>query len=129
MVTINSPQDEIYREVFRSSHSLGYKTYDFLPAKDASYPFVYIGEQWDADVATKSVIYGIVTQRIHIYHDYKKRGDLAVMLSKIKQELRKLNKTKSFYLSVVRINSQMLPDNSTAQSLLHGIIEVEIKFN
>jgi len=129
VVTINSPQLEIFNAIFKISHNLGFSTYDYLPAKETNYPFVYLGEQFDVDVANKSTITGIVTQRIHIYHDYKKRGDMAIMINELKTELRKLNKSKTFHLSVGRLSAQMIPDNSTAAPLIHGILEVDIKFN
>lgn len=129
MVTIDSPQSQIYNEIFKLSLSLGYETFDFLPANSVEYPFVYVGEQFDVDTANKSTITGVVTQRIHVYHDYTMRGELATMINKIKYELRELKSTDSFYIHIRGISSQLLQDNTTAQSLLHGIIEVELKFN
>jgi len=124
-----SPQQQIFNEVFKVCLSLGYDTYDYLPANEAKYPFVFVGEQFDSDIATKTIIYGEVQQRIHLYHDHKRRGDLTTMMSNIKRELRKLKHTNNFYISVKNINSQILPDNSTAQALVHGIIEVEFQFH
>src|SRR5690625_629730 len=114
-----SPQQQIFNEVYKVCLSLGYKTYDYLPADEVAYPFVYVGEQFDQDTATKSIIYGNVQQRIHLYHDYKKRGDMSQMMNNIKRELRKLKHTKNFYITVRNINTQILPDNTTAQSLVH----------
>lgn len=124
-----SPQQQIFNEVYKVCLSLGYSTYDYLPADEVAYPFVYVGEQFDQDIATKSIIYGNVQQRVHLYHDYRKRGDMSQMMNNIKRELRKLKHTKNFYITVININSQILPDNTTAQSLVHGIIEVDFKFN
>lgn len=126
---MKSPQQQIFDACFKVSHALGYRTFDYLPAKDAGYPFVFVGEQFDQDRATKTIIYGRVQQRIHIYHDYKKRRELTTMIDSIKRELRKLKNTESFYISVKNIESRILPDNSTAQALLHGIIEVDFQFN
>jgi|SRR5690625_698482 len=123
------PQQQIYNKVFEVCLSLGYDTYDYLPANKAKLPFVFLGEQFDSDIATKSIIYGHVQQRIHLYHDHKKRGNLTTMMNNIKRELRKIKHTNNFYISVKNINSQTLPDNSTAQSLVHGIIEVEFQFH
>lgn len=124
-----SPQQQIFNEVYKVCANLGYATFDYLPAKDTSYPFVFLGEQFDQDIPTKTVIYGNVQQTIHLYHDYRKRGDIAAMMVNIKQELRKLKHTKNFYITVKKINSRILPDNSTAQSLVHGVIEVDFQFN
>lgn len=126
---MKSPQQQIFDACFKTSQALGYRTFDYLPAKDVEYPFVFVGEQFDQDKATKTIIYGRVQQRIHIYHDYKKRGELTTMIDSIKHELRKLKHTKNFYISVKNIESRTLPDNSTAQALLHGVIEVDFQFN
>lgn len=126
---MKSPQQQIYDAVFLVAYNLGYSVFDYLPAKDAKYPFVFVGEQFDQDRTTKSIIYGRVQQRIHIYHDYKKRRELSTMTDSIKRELRKLKRTETFYISVKNIESRILPDNSTAQALLHGVIEVDFQFN
>ena len=129
MVIIKSPQHQIYDAVFSASEKLGYATFDYLPSDKTAYPFVFIGEQFDQDRATKSVIYGRVQQRIHIYHNYKKRRELTTMIDAIKRESRKLKHTETFYVSVKNIESRIIPDNSTAQALLHGFIEIEFQFN
>ena len=124
-----SPQQQIFNEVFKVCLSLGYDTYDYLPANEAKYPFVFVGEQFDDDIATKSIIYGDVVQRIHLYHNHTRRGDLTTMMDNIKRALRKIKHTNNFFISVKRISGQTLPDNTTAQSLVHGIIEVEFQFH
>lgn len=126
---MKSPQQSIYDALFQASLSLGYKTYPYLPAKDAAYPFVYVGEQFDNDRPTKSVIYGDVITRLHIYHDYRKRSELTGMIDNLKREIRKLKRADGFALNVKRINSQTLLDTSTPDSLYHGIVEVNITFN
>ena len=129
MVYIYSPQQQIYNEVYKVCLALGYPTFDYLPANDVGYPFVFIGEQFDQDKANKTIATGNVQQTIHLYHDYTRRGDLANMVVAIKSKLRELKHTKNFYISVNSINSRVIPDNTTAQSLLHGVIEVDFKFN
>lgn len=124
-----SPQQAIYDAIFQASLTLGYKTYPYLPAKEATYPFVYVGEQFDNDRNTKSVIYGGVIQRIHIYHDYRKRSELTGMMDDLKSEIRKLRRADGFALNIKRINGQTLLDTSTTFPLYHGIVEVNITFN
>src|SRR5699024_9989508 len=98
-------------------------------AKDAAYPFVYVGEQFDNDRNTKSAIYGDVIQRIHIYHDYRKRSELTGMMDNLKREIRKLKRADGFALNIKRINAQTLLDTSATEPLYHGIVEVNITFN
>ncbi|MBW8350779.1 DUF3168 domain-containing protein [Bacillus sp. IITD106] len=128
-VDLKSPQQQVFDAVFLASFLLGYKTFDYLPAKETTYPFVYIGEQTDQDRRTKSLIYGRVQQTIHIYHDYKKRRELTTMMDKLKVECRKLKQTENFYLTFKNITSRTLIDTSTGEPLLHGVIEVEFQFN
>lgn len=126
---MKSPQQSIYDAVFATSLNLGYSTYPYLPAKDVSYPFVFVGEQFDSDLTTKSGIYGLVTQTIHIYHDYKKRRELTDMMNALKWEIRKLKKADNYYLAVRNIDSRTLIDNTTGEPLWNGIIEIEFRFN
>lgn len=126
---MKSPQQAIYDALFQVSLSLGYSTYPFLPAKDATYPFVYVGEQFDNDRNTKTLVYGDVTTRLHLYHDYRKRSELTGMMDNLKHEIRKLRYADGFSLNIKRINAQTLLDTSTPDPLYHGIIEVAITFN
>lgn len=126
---MKSPQQSIYDAIFKAALSLGYSTYPYLPAKEAKLPFVYVGEQFDADRSTKSVIYGDVMQRVHLYHDYTKRGDLTGMMDAIKREVRKLKRADGFYININRINAQTLLDTTVTPALLHGVIEINITFN
>lgn len=126
---MKSPQQQIFDAVFKVCKTLGYDTYDYLPANQVKYPFVFIGEEFDSDQANKSTVTGRVHQTIHIYNDYRKRGDTTTMMDNIKRELRKLKHTRNFYINLRNINSKTLPDNSTAQALIHGIVEVEFSFN
>lgn len=123
------PQQQIYDKVYAVCLALEFKTYDYLPADREEYPFVYVGEQSDVDRANKSTVTGLVMQTIHFYGDYRKRGDLSVMMNDLKRELRRVKHTKNFYITIKNINSRTLPDNSTARRLIHGIVEVEFSFN
>lgn len=129
MVVILSPQAQIFNTVYSVCHGINENTFDYLPANDTVYPFIYVGEQMDIDRANKSTITGLVTQTIHVYNDYKRRGDTTQIMDSIKRELRKLRHTKNFYINVRKINSQTLLDTSTARTLTHGIVEVEFSFN
>lgn len=124
-----SPQQQIFDAVFKASLKLGYATFDYLPADKVGYPFVYIGERFDQDRKTKQHLYGDVQQRIHIYHDYKKRRELTDMMDKLKTEIRRIKHTENFYITVKGLNSQTLLDTTTSNTLLHGILEVDFTFN
>lgn len=120
-----SPQQQIYDAVFLSSINLGYSTFDYLPADDEKYPFVYVGEQFDQDLQTKTSVYGRVQQSVHIYHSHRQRRTLTTMMNNLKSEFRKLKHTENFYVSVKSVTSQIIPE----EKLLHGFIEVEFQFH
>lgn len=124
-----SPQQQIFDAIFKTSEALGYRTFDYLPANDAGYPFVYIGEQFDQDRNLKDVVIGTVEQTIHVYETQRKRRALTDMMDNLKRDIRKLKHTENFYISSININARTIPDNSTPQPLWHGIIEVTLKFN
>ena len=128
-VDLKSPQQQVFDAVFLASYLLGYRTVDFLPPKDYTMPFVYVGEYFDQDRRTKDLLYGNMQLTLHIYHDYKKRRELTTMMDKLKVECRKLKQTENFYLTFKNITSRTLIDTSTGEPLLHGIIEVEFQFH
>ncbi len=126
---LKAPQQQVYDAVFLASMNLGYRTVNYLPAKDFGYPFVFVGEQSDQDYRTKDVIYGRVQQTVHVYHSNSKRRDLTTMMNNLKTEFRKLKHTENFYVTCKSITAQTLMDNTDTEPLLHGIIEVEFQFN
>lgn len=126
---MKSPQQAIFDAVYAASLRLGYATYDYLPARDAAYPFVFVGEQFDQDMQTKTNLYGRVQQTIHLYHSYRKRGELTAMMDALKVELRRLKRVEGFSLVCRNISARTLIDDSTTDTLIHGIVEVEFQFN
>lgn len=126
---MKSPPQQIFDAVFASSLKLGYTTYDYLPANQVAYPFVYIGEQFDQDLRNKTNVYGRVQQTVHIYHDYRKRRELTSMMDALKADFRRYRRTENFYVTCKNINSRTIPDNTAGEPLLHGIIEVEFQFH
>ncbi len=120
-----SPQQQIFDAVFLLSMNLGYSTFDYLPPKEEEYPFVYVGEQSDFDLQTKTSVYGRVEQSIHIFHTHKQRRTLTTMINNLKTEFRKLKYTDNFYVTVKGINTRIIPE----EKLLHGLIRVEFQFN
>jgi len=126
---MKSPQQQIYDAVFKASLELGYKTLDYLPPHGESYPFVFVGEQFDQDRRTKLFIFGDVQQTVHIYHDYKKRRELTDMMNELKRKMREIKRTENFYVDCTGIESQTLIDSDGTRTLLHGILEFEFTFH
>lgn len=124
-----SPHYQIYNRVFSELLALGYKTYDYLPKTEAGLPFVYIGEQINVDTANKSTVTGEMLQTLHVYGGLRQRKQVYEMINNIKFVMRKIKKTDNFYISVRGVSDQLLLDDSGTTELLHGIVEIEFKFN
>ena len=102
----------------------------FLPPEDTPYPFIYLADVRQSDSQTKIGMIGTVTQTIHVWHnDPEKRGTVSSMLLKIKEICTRLEKTGNFDWILTSINTRILPDTTTKQPLLHGVIEAVFKFS
>jgi len=126
------PQQELFTTLLVNIKNLGYDVYDgSLPPASASYPFVYMGEnQLVDDYGNKTAVWGNVFQTIHVWHNNPcKRGTVSAMLLAIKDVARGIQYTNSFYWEIKNLTQRILPDDSTDRTLLHGILELEYKFN
>jgi hypothetical protein len=67
---------------------------------------------------------------LHVWHNNtRQRGTLSKMLLEVKEVCRSTRNTNNFSWAVRNISQQIIPDNTTAQPLLHGIIEAEFYFS
>lgn len=125
------PQQEIFTRLLVDLKALGYDVYDgALPPEDTAYPFIYLADSQLIDEENKTAVFGNVSQTIHVWHsNFKQRGTVSQMLLDIKTVCRKINKTNNFAWSVRGMNQQILPDSTTKQPLLHGVLIVEFKFS
>lgn len=107
------------------------QVYDtFLPPEGTPCPFVYLADSDLTDKANKTAVFGNVSQTIHVWHDNpRQRGTVSQMLLQIKQICRHLEHTGNFSWSVQGLNQRILPDTTTNQPLLHGIVEVTFLFS
>lgn len=128
-VNFKSPQQQLFDAIFRASLDLGYRTFDYLPANDAGYPFVFIGEQFDQDRRTKQFLFGDVQQTIHVYNSIRNRRETTTMIDRLKVECRKLKRTENFYVTCKNVTGRIIQDDSTPNVLWHGIIEAEFTFH
>ena len=102
----------------------------FLPPEGTPCPFVYLADSDLTDKANKTAVFGNVSQTIHVWHDNpRQRGTVSQMLLHIKQICRHLEHTGNFSWSVQGLNQRILPDTTTNQPLLHGIVEVTFLFS
>lgn len=126
------PQQELFLAVRERLVSLFGEDnlYDaFLPPEGAVYPFVYLADSWLVDDPNKGAVFGRAYQTVHFWHNNpRKRGTLTNMILKTKQVAHKLTKTTNFTWICVSTNQRILHDTTTAQPLLHAVIELEFKF-
>lgn len=128
---MHDPQQELFSELKIRLEEKGYAVYDgFLPPEGTAYPFIYLGDTQQTDDENKTAVFGNVFQTIHVWHNNpKRRGDLSQMLLAIKQTCRAIKRTSTFAWSVRNISQRIVPDNTTSVPLLHGVLDVEWKFN
>lgn len=125
------PQQELFTALLLALRKQGYDVYDgALPPEDTPYPFVYLGGSRQTDEPNKSLLFGVVYQTIHVWHDNpKQRGTVSAMLSAIKTTCRTLGTTAHFAWFVREVDQRILPDNTTKTPLLHGVLDVAIQFS
>ena len=124
------PQQELFTELLIRIKAEGYDVYDgFLPPEGTPYPFVYLADSQQTDVANKSAVFGSVYQTIHVWSSTpKNRGTVSEMLLGIKNICRKVRDTDNFTWLLKNVSQRIMPDSTTTEPLLHGIIEAEFKF-
>lgn len=102
--------------------------YDYLPNSDAPYPFVQIGEGNHEDlISNKDVIFGNLSQSIHVWGYVDNRALFEDMSWSIEQSMRSLHATPNYYVKLVDMTSNSVVDTSTHDTLLHAVIEAEFK--
>ena len=125
------PQQELFTELLKEIKKSGYGVYDgFLPPDGTPYPFIYLADSQQSDDANKTAVFGNVYQTIHVWHNNpRQRGTVSKMLLAIKSACRRLDHTENFAWNVRNVNQRILPDTTTKQPLLHGLLEIEFSFS
>ena len=125
------PQQELFTELLTEIKKSGYGVYDgFLPPDGTPYPFIYLADSQQSDDANKTAVFGNVYQTIHVWHNNpRQRGTVSKMLLAIKSVCRRLDHTENFAWNVRNVNQRILPDTTTKQPLLHGLLEIEFSFS
>ena len=125
------PQQELFSKLLMQLKDKGYDVYDgFLPPEGTQYPFVYMADSTQTDTANKTALFGSVYQTIHVWHNNPmQRGLVSAMLLEAKTICRNINKTANFNWSLRSVDQRILPDNTTKQPLLHGVLELHFDFD
>ena len=118
-----------------------FSTYDtVLPEVGTSYPFFYIGESFQNDELLKNSVVGTINLTVHYWTDQvRARGKAVEDMRKFKSALYESENTlenedentsnDEIKVHFLRANSRVLADNSTANPLLHGVIELYFSFS
>lgn len=126
-----NPYNEIYRHLFGVSEALGYETYDYLPDSEASYPFVFLGEQFSKDVQTKTKLRGNTNIIIHIFSYERRRKDVEMMMDTLNRAIYGIGYTTNFYWIVngAKNAQHIFHENQDGGSpLVHGVLDVTLEF-
>lgn len=101
----------------------------FLPSEGTSYPYVYIGNsQLVDDYGNKTMILGTITQVVDVWHNNpRKRGELSEIMMIVKDVARQISRTSSFAFQISNISQRILPDTSTSEPLMHGVLELDFR--
>lgn len=128
MYNKKSAQDAIFDEVMVQCLKVHNAVYPYIAPPKTPLPFVYVGEQYDNDTYTKGNVHGYVTQRVHIYGEINKRGDVGVLASSIRNRLRALNRAGGYQVNCRDSNQTVMVDQSTTTPLWHYVVEVQYKY-
>lgn len=129
------PQQELFseflvllKEKYKGTDIGVYDT--FLPPDDTPYPFVYLADCTESDQATKSEIVGEVSLTVKVWHDNpRQRGMVSGILADIKKICWSIEHTEHYSWNMKRPTQRILPDTTTKQPLLMGILEVGFQFS
>lgn len=123
-----NPYLEIFDTIMELSQEAGYDTFDYLPDESQAYPFVYVGYQQNIDQITSTRLLGTTHIQIDVYAEYDRRFEVSRILNDLLNIISHHKKTKNFNYNVVNSQSQLLGDNTTDIPLIHGVLEIEIKY-
>lgn len=102
-------------------------TYDHLPNGNAKYPFAYIGESINTKTMNNDLL-GSALQSIHLYGTLSQRRQLDDYSKLIHDRLMMQDPQHNYHLKITSYMQRSLQDNSTAQPLIHVIIDVDFLY-
>lgn len=128
MSDLIDPYIEIYEHVFKLSEALGYSTFDYIPDETASYPFVFVGEQFSEDYRTKTLMRGETNLIIHVYSHERQRRTINTMMAFLNQAINNINYTDHFKWEVINNKIHSMYENDKSNPLVHGIFDITLNF-
>lgn len=119
------PEQAIFDELFKVSKSKGYQTFLELPPTKTSYPFVVMGESYLTPQATSSYLVGEVEMVIHIWGTIKQRKKVSDCIADLIQGFGEIRYAGGYQVAIRDSRIRTIKDNSTLETLYHGILELD----
>ena len=121
-----NPEQRVFTDIRRILINLfGEKSvYDYLPPEGTEYPFIRVGEVFSQRRRLhKDDLNGDMQVSLHFWHDNtRQRGTFTKMMHDAEVAL-----IGEYGVRGEDINTRVIDDNTTSVTLLHGILEINIK--
>lgn len=121
-----TPSNAIFREVMRVCRGV-VSTYDYLPDGNTEYPFIFVGSVSNEDENNSDLI-GEANIDVDIYGLRTDRNVLDEIQRLLHNEFRALSDAYGYSLRVVRIITDVRPDNTDRQPLLRVMLRLTINY-
>ena len=121
-----TPNHDLFRKIFAISDAR-VDTYDYLPNSDASYPFVYIGENNGSDTPNNDLI-GTARQTVHIYGIRADRAKIDNISAYLENVLKHLKEGYEYNFNHRTTEKQVIADNTDIQPLLHIVLDITFSY-
>ena len=115
----------LYDGIFQKCLDLGYNTFDYLPPTTTKYTLIYLIEVSVIQKPTKNIWLGEATITINVWGDGKDRKAITNIMDDLIKNLREV---EHFKIVPKEIYMRVLKDNTTSNTLWHGILELKYKF-
>ena len=121
-----TPNHDLFRKIFAISDAR-VDTYDYLPDADASYPFVYVGENNGSDTPNNDLI-GTARQTVHIYGIRKNRSKIDNVSAYLENTVKYFKEGYEYNFNHLTTDKQVIADNTDVQPLLHVVLDITFSY-
>ena len=114
---------ELFNSLFEFAKKvIGYDTFDSLPTKQTSYPFIVLDNMEDSQVNLKTDIFGKTTITVHVWGSEEMRSEVTNATGKLLFTKEIESPNYRFQTRYSKNTSQIINDTSVANTkLIHGI--------
>lgn len=123
-----TPNHAIFRLVFSEALQVTDKTFDYLPAAETQYPFIYVGENTNSETNNLDLL-GNATQTVHIYATRRQRAELDELTSQLLNKLKTARMGFEYAVQFQACHQQDAPDNTDVQPLIHRVLDISFNYN